>query len=123
MNVPAFFRGGVVAGLFIVVSHYVLQWVAAGHQGGEGSIAFGVAYSLGIGMFTAYFYALGRPRWGPGVKSAATAGLVVWFLHDIMPALGLMNTGMAELDFLRLVWSGVEMAIAGMLAGWLYSEQ
>ena len=122
MNVAGILKGGVAAGIFIVASHYLLHSIEAGHEGDEGSIVFWVAYSLGIGILTAYFYAVARPRWGAGLKSAACAGILVWMLHELAPVLKMANMGLAELDVFHLVWSVVEMPIAGILAGWLYSE-
>lgn len=122
MNTAGIIKGGIAGGLLILVSHYILHSVEAGHEGGEGSIVFWVGYSLAAGILIAYLYAVARPRWGAGIKSAACAGIMVWILHECMPALGLANMGVAHLDLLHLVWSAADNTLAGIVAGKLYSE-
>ena len=124
MNMSGIIKGGLVAGLLINISEFVLNTMVVPVAEGEGgSIAFWVVYAFVLGIMTAYMYAVARPRWGAGPKTAVCAGIMVWFLHTVMPWAGMWNMGMAP-DSLAIgfVWTFVEMALAGYLAGMLYSE-
>ena len=124
MNMSGIIKGGLVAGLLINVSEFVLNMmVIPVPEGAGGSIGFWVVYAFVMGLLTAYLYALIRPRCGAGPKTGACAGLLVWALHTLLPAGGMWNMGMAPDGLpLMLVWTGVELALAGVLAGMLYSE-
>ena len=124
MNVSGIIKGGLVAGLLINVSEFVLNMmVIPVPEGAGGSIGFWVVYAFVMGLLTAYLYALIRPRCGAGPKTGVCAGLLVWALHTLLPAGGMWNMGMAPDGLpLMLVWTGVELALAGVLAGMLYSE-
>lgn len=124
MNMSGVIKGGLVAGLLINVSEYVLNMmVIPVPEGAGGSIGFWVVYAFVMGLLTAYLYALIRPRCGAGPKTGVCAGLLVWALHTLLPAGGMWNMGMAPDGLpLMLVWTGVELALAGVLAGMLYSE-
>ncbi|MDE3261122.1 MAG: hypothetical protein OYL41_03955 [Acidobacteriota bacterium] len=124
MNMSGIIKGGLVAGLLINVSEFVLNMmVIPVPEGAGGSIGFWVVYAFVMGLLTAYLYALIRPRCGAGPKTGVCAGLLVWALHTLLPAGGMWNMGMAPDGLpLMLVWTGVELALAGVLAGMLYSE-
>lgn len=123
MNYAGIIKGGLVAGLLINVSEYVLNMIVVPVPEGEGgSIGFWVVYAFLLGLFVAYMYTLVRPRWGAGAKTGACAGIMVWLLHTLLPTAGAVNMGMVELPGVALVWSLAEMAVAGVIAGSLYSE-
>jgi len=124
MNTSGIIKGGLVAGLLINVSEYVLNMmVIPVPEGAGGSIGFWVVYAFVMGLLTAYLYALIRPRCGAGPKTGVCAGLLVWALHTLLPAGGMWNMGMAPDGLpLMLAWTAAELALAGVLAGMLYSE-
>ncbi len=124
MNMSGVIKGGLVAGLLINVSEYVLNMmVIPVPEGAGGSIGFWVVYAFVMGLLTAYLYALIRPRCGAGPKTGVCAGLLVWALHTLLPAGGMWIMGMAPDGLpLMLAWTAVELALAGVLAGMLYSE-
>lgn len=124
MNMSGIIKGGLVAGLLINVSEFVLNMmVLQVPEEAGGSIGFWVVYAFVLGLFVAYMYALVRPRWGAGPKTGVCAGIMVWLLHTLLPAGGMWNMGMAPDGLgIALAWSFVEMAVAGVLAGRLYSE-
>ncbi len=124
MNMSGVIKGGLVAGLLINVSEFVLNMmVIPVPEGAGGSIGFWVVYAFVMGLLTAYLYALIRPRCGAGPKTGVCAGLLVWALHTLLPAGGMWNMGMAPDGLpLMLAWTAVELALAGVLAGMLYSE-
>lgn len=123
MTFGGIIKGGLLAGLFINVSEFVLNtFVAVPEGGAESSIAVWVVYAFVLGILTAYLYAVARPRWGAGPKSAASAGIFVWLLHALLPTVGAVNMGAIAFPTLPIVWTFVEMVIAGLIAGSLHTE-
>ena len=78
MTFGGIIKGGLLAGLLINVSEFVLNsFVVVPEGGAESSIAFWVVYAFVLGILVAYMYAVARPRWGAGPKSAVCAGIFV----------------------------------------------
>ena len=89
-----------------------------------GAIGYYVAWGFVQGLITVWLYAAFRPRLGPGPRTAAAAGLVVWGLAYAIPALGNAKTGIMPwgLTWKCLGWSLVEAPVTALLGGWLYRE-
>lgn len=136
MNGKRILLGGLVAGVFVNISEAVLNagilmddyeamseslglteasWAMAGYI--FGALVFGFAI--------AWLYAAIRPRFGPGPATAVLAGIVVWVIGSGVPSIWLMAMGLtfgAGATLLAVVWTFVEMVIAGLIAGWFYRE-
>jgi len=128
--------GGLVAGLIINVSEYILNEPVLGARmvaalaahnlppvGGK-AIAVFVILGFVLGLVLVWLYAAIRPRFGAGPKTAAIAGAVVWFLDYfcgsvVLGALGLFPT---QLIVIALVWGLIELIVAALVGGRLYSE-
>jgi hypothetical protein len=128
--------GGLVSGLIINVSEYILNEPVLGARmaamltahnlpliGGK-AIAVFVILGFVLGLVLVWLYAAIRPRFGAGPKTAAIAGAVVWFLDYfcgsvVLGALGLFPT---QLIFIALVWGLIELIVAALVGGRLYSE-
>ena len=124
MTFGGIIKGGLLAGLFINVSEFVLNtFVVPVPEEMAGSIAVWVGYAFVLGILTAYLYAVARPRWGAGPKSAASAGIFIWVLHALLPTTGAVNMGAIDsFPTLQIGWTLVEMMIAGLIAGSVHSE-
>ena len=123
MNASGIIKGGLVAGLLINVSEFVLNTlVVPVPEGGGGSLVFWVVYAFLLGFLVAYVSALSRGRWGAGARAGICAGILVWLLHSLLPAAGMANLGLMDLSLVGLVWTLVEMSLAGVLAALLYRE-
>ncbi len=124
INLSGVIKGGLLAGLLINVSEYVLNMyvVPIGGEDAGGSIAVWVVYAFVLGLLIAWTYASIHPRFGTGPKTAACAGVTVWILHTLLPAVGVANMGLMEFNVLALAWTLVEMGLAGMVAGRFYGE-
>ena len=104
-----------MAGLLINVSEYILNVMVL--QVPSESTVFWVVFRFALGFFVAYIYALLLQRdWNSGPKTAACAGIIVWFA-----AAGL-NHVVVGFSVVASVWILVEMNVAGLLAGRLYRE-
>jgi hypothetical protein len=137
MNGKRIVMGGVLAGVFLNVSEGILnagilmddyQALMEAHQLREASWAMGgyIAGAFVLGLVIAWLYAAIRPRFGPGWKTGVFAGMAVFIASYLIPgmwfaAMGLGLSGGQTL--LALVWGVVEMALAGVIAGWAYREE
>ena len=121
MTLGGILKGGLWASLPIYVTEFVRNSFVA-EPGPEGSMAFWVAYAIVLGILVAYLYAVARPRWGAGPKSAVRAGILVWVLHALLPTAGAVNLGLIEFPAVGMVGSLVEFALAGLIAGKLHTE-
>ena len=83
-----------------------------------------VVVALLMGIVVAWTYALMRPRYGAGVKTAVFAAAQLWCVITLM--FGAMTlTGLFTWSYFALgsVIAAVELLIATNVAGYLYSEE
>lgn len=129
--------GGLLAGLVINVGEFILnepilgeQWQAAMESlnrepmGGQ-AIAVFVVLAFLVGIACVYTYAAIRPRFGAGAKTAVCAGLLVWALAYLYPAIGAVPTDIFPTSLLAIgtLWGLFEIPIATVAGAWLYREE
>ena len=136
INISKVILGGLVAGVVINISEYILnvpvfgaemEAIMAQHNippMGGGVIGLFMLLGFVLGIALVWLYAAIRPRLGPGPKTAAVAGVVVWVLAYLYSgaafcALGLITN---RLFIIGLIWGLVELIVAGIAGAWLYSE-
>jgi hypothetical protein len=136
INVGRVVLGGLLAGLVIDASEYLLNGVALSERMNAalqrlnlpavGGTAIGVFVVLGflLGIATIWFYAAIRPRFGAGVRTALCAGSAVWFFAHfyrgiIMGALGFLPVSLITF---AVIWQLLELLVAAVAGGWLYQE-
>jgi hypothetical protein len=108
------------------------QWKAAlegfGRHAPLVTAQFAVSYivlTLVVGIFALWLYAAIRPRYGAGPKTAACAGVAVWLIGCMLPAI---VWGVLLLPFpaLLLVTDSATHLVAAVLAtlvgAWPYKE-
>ena len=133
------FLGGLLAGVVINIGEYLFHAVLFKDEVAEMMRAIGkdpaaimsgnaiviwniLGFLTGIGAV--WGYAAIRPRFGAGAKTAAIAGVAVWYFSRFLGAIGEMNMGMASQKMIMtgLVWGLVEMIIATIAGAWAYKE-
>ena len=128
--------GGLVAGLIINISEYILNEPVLGSDMaaaitahnlpliGGSAIAVFVILGFVVGLALLWLYAAIRPRFGAGPKTAAIAAMVVWFLDYFCGAVGFGVLGLfsTRLIVIALVWGLVELVVAALVGARLYSE-
>jgi hypothetical protein len=128
--------GGLVAGLLINVSEFVLNAVVLAEDMNaamaalnrppidNGMIVWFVLLAFGIGIMAVWVYAAVRPRFGPGVQTAICASLVVWGLAYLYPNVTIIVLGLfpTRLMIIATVWGLVEVLAAGVAGAWIYTE-
>jgi hypothetical protein len=136
INLRRVVLGGLLAGLVINASEYILNAVVLGEDMNAamrrlnlspvGGGAIGVFFVLGfaLGIAAIWFYAAIRPRFGAGVRTALCAGSAVWFFAYLYPSIGMGVLGFfpAGLITLAVVWGLVELFVAAVAGAWLYQE-
>ena len=136
INFARVIPAGLVAGVILNIGEYLLNEVIYVKQMEEtlrrlnvprpGAsfiiTAVGITFLLGIVMV--WLYAMIRPRFGPGPKTAIIAAFVIWFCVYFYSGIlyatlfGLPTT----LLFIGFVWGIVEYVLAALAGAWLYRE-
>jgi hypothetical protein len=85
---------------------------------------FFLALGLVLSIFTIWFYAAIRPRYGPGPRTAAIVGFAVWLSVSLMPTLawGWQLQFPARMVALDAVAALVAIVVATLAGAWLYKE-
>lgn len=128
--------GGLLAGLVLNVFDFVVngwlladQWNAAmtalgkGEMGGA-MIAWFVTFDFLLGIAAVWLYAAIRPRFGAGPKTAAWAGVFVWFLVGFLQALWQVPMGLfpSNLTLITTAAALVFCPVAVVVGAWAYQE-
>jgi hypothetical protein len=136
INMGRVMVGGLLAGLLINISEFVLNTfvveadMAAALQAlnlppiGPGQIGIFVVLGFALGIATVWLYAAIRPRFGPGVPTACYASLAVWFLAYVYPSMFILvlHVFPTTPTCISLVWGLPEIIIAGIAGAWAYTE-
>jgi hypothetical protein len=137
MNYARIALGGVVAGVVCFIGdgivHGVLLksgWTAIAAnlhlpQGGTGGFEYFSLYDLAKGILSVLLYAMIRPRFGKGPRTAVIAGLLTWALALPVPLFGMLPIHFFGRKF-ALLWSiyGAFPIVIGAVAGcFFYREE
>jgi len=128
--------GGLLAGLVLNIGEFLLNEVVFKAQmeemfrklgvtpPGGSFIAIAVIMTFLLGILIVCLYAMIRPRYGPGPKTAICAASVVWFcVYVYCNVLNAALFGIStSLLVLSMVWGLVEYALAAIAGAWLYKE-
>ncbi len=130
--------GGLLAGVVIFVLEvgfdlvFGAQWAAALQTMGRpnqepissaGSIlAFVLTFGVGIAVVS--LYAVARPRFGPGPKTATIVGLGYWVIGYLLPSIawGMVVGFPTRLVMITLAWALPEIIVATLAGAWIYKE-
>jgi hypothetical protein len=135
INVARVILGGLVAGLIINISEYVLNIYVVAEESnaiiermglppiGMHQIAWFLILTFVLGIVIVFLYAGLRPRFGAGAKTAVIAGVAVW-LVTMMAGVADVIIGIMPPNLLVLAgaWSLVETVVAAVVGAWLYQE-
>lgn len=136
INIARVLIGGIVAGLIIICSEYLLNAVVLADQWAEwrarhlietpsmAQFAGGAVITLSYGVVLIWIYAAMRPRFGPGPGTAVIAGLTFWFIAYGLFLLSLLANGAVTFSIAAtsILWGLVEAPLAALVGAWLYRE-
>jgi hypothetical protein len=129
--------GGLVAGLIINLGEFLLNEIFFVRQmeemlrllntprPGFKFIATATLLTFVLGIIMVLTYAMIRPRFGPGPKTAILAALIAWFCIYIYA--GMLNSALfgvpPALLAMGITWGAAEYIVAGLAGAWLYKEK
>jgi hypothetical protein len=136
INMRRVVLGGLAAGLLINISEFVLNAIVLADDMTAAMAALNrppvdnsmilwfVVLAFGIGLMTVWVYAAVRPRFGPGVRTAICASLLIWGLAFLYPNLFIVIMGLfpTKLMMIATVWGLAELLVAGVAGAWIYTE-
>jgi hypothetical protein len=127
--------GGILAGIVINFSEYLMHDVVLKPQFEEGMKAIGKPFPTGgsvivtwtlwgfaTGIAAVWLYAAIRPRYGAGAATAARAGVAVWFFTWLLSMVAMQNMGVFPIAPVPFVWTLLECIVATVAGAWLYKE-
>jgi hypothetical protein len=138
INMGRVFLGGLLAGVIINISEFLLHAVVLKRDLEEamramnrpatmtgGQMAVWIILSFAIGIAVVWLYAAIRPRYGPGPGTAAKAGLAAWFFGSLVAAVVQANLGLfgGNLIVVPVIWTLVEAVVATVAGAWVYKEE
>jgi len=136
INLGRVILGGLVAGVLINISEFVLNTIVLKSEMEAGMKALGktvpqsggtiVVWTIlgfAMGIASVWLYAAIRPRYGAGAGTAARAGVVVWFFGSLLCTVIMVNLGLFPFNVLPVVWELVQAIIATIVGAWLYKEE
>jgi hypothetical protein len=136
INVVRVILGGLLAGLLINVSEFILNTyvIAAPMEAAMKAmnlppvdgpvIACFVGLGFLLGILAVWVYAAIRPRFGPGVVTATYAALAVFLLAYVYPTgfMMVLHVFPRKAMAIGLVWGLPEILIATIAGAWAYTE-
>lgn len=136
VNIGRVVSGGLVAGLIMNVSEYVLNEIVLAEDMASSFAAMNLASPSGstIGLFiamtfalaiaTIWLYAMLRSHSGPGMSTAICTALLVWFFYGFMCNTFFWALGMASggVTITVLVWMLVEILVGTLAGAYLYQD-
>lgn len=127
--------GGLVAGLILnagdwlahstVAAPFEERTRALGLSVSSAAITSFIVFDFVIGIIAVWLYAAIRPRYGPGVKTAAIAGFVTWVLMALIGWAYPLGMGLLTMSgyFMLVAWALVQFLVAAVVGAWLYKEE
>ena len=139
INTSKVITGGLVAGLVMNVSGFLVQGMLLGKrmeaemlavapslQGkgmGGGAMAGRVLTQFAVGILLAWLYAAMRPRFGPGMRTAVMAAIPVWVCGFLFYLDWLYMEMMTPATYVIVsVVMAITLVIAAAIAGAMYKE-
>ncbi len=136
INMGRVLLGGLLAGLIINISEFILNGVVFADEMNAAMAALNkppiansmivwfVVLGFGLGFMTVWLYAAIRPRFGAGPSTALCAALTIWGLAYLYPNIfiTIMDLFPAKLMVIGTVWGLVEVIAAGVAGAWVYTE-
>ena len=140
INTSRVLAGGLVAGIVMNVSGFLVQGMLLGKRMEDEMVAVAptlkgkgmdastmtcrVLTQFVIGILLVWLYAAMRPRFGPGPKTAMLSAFVIWLCGFLFYLdwlyLGMMSVGLYATVSIAMI---ITLAIAAWIGGMMYREE
>ena len=125
--------GGLLAGFVINAGELTLHrvilhkgWTAAFAALGKRPTGWAmmIPFNFLVGVFVVWLYARLRPRYGPGPRTAARAGLAIWMVFWVIPIMAWVPLELFpnQLLFLTIAGGAINANLAALLGAWAYKR-
>jgi hypothetical protein len=127
--------GGLLAGLVVNISEYVTNgvvlaadWAAASSALGRpmpaSAIPIFIVWGFLVGIAAIWLYAVARPRFGPGAKTAVLTGFAFWVIGYVFPNVvtAALQTYPSRLLVITTLVGLVEIILGSLAGAWVYQE-
>lgn len=137
INMGRVILGGLLAGLVINISEFLLNTLVLAKPWAEamkalnrempmdsGAMTFFTLLGFALGLIATWLYAAIRPRYGAGPMTAICAGLTVWALASLYASAAMMPMHLFPQRLLMygVLWQLFELPIATLAGAWIYRE-
>ena len=136
INVGRVLLGGLLAGVVLNIGETLFNVVLFADQmkaffdslrlpePGNNFIIVAVVMTFALGIVIVWLYAMIRPRYGPGPKTAVCAALIVWFVGCVYCGIlyAMLLRVPRNLFVIGLAWCLVEYILGAIAGAWLYKE-
>ena len=127
MNIKRILTGGALAGSVIVIGEMVRNATlgsTTSASGGSMPLGVFILRAVSLGIFCVLLYAAVRPRLGAGLRTAITAGILVFLVGTLFPPFGMTMQAFAPARLLleTIIWNAVQLPLATAAGAWLYRE-
>jgi hypothetical protein len=136
INTKSVLLSGLVAGVAIIVSAMAMVPVVGKEMNqvladrglpplSNLAMAYFPMYSLIIGIFLVWLYAVAKTHFGPGKKTALIVSFTVWFLAYFLSNVSKVVYGFMpiRLTVIGTAWGLVELVLAGLIGSHFYREK
>lgn len=115
---------GGVGSLFMEETNRHLEAHNLSMDMGGGTMVLYLLMGFVYGIVAVWFYASIRPRFGPGPKTAAIAGVGIWIIGYLFPLIGYASIGLysAGMVITWIIIGLAEIIVATILGAWIYKE-
>lgn len=128
--------GGLIAGVVQNIGEFIFNGVLYAKQMEEFNrqfnlppatnsfIAKAIVMTFLAAIVAVFTYAAIRPRFGPGVKTAIIAGLIMWFGYYVYAGLLIAWLGLSPMNITLagLIWGAIELPLATAIGAFFYKE-
>lgn len=136
INMKSVLISGSVAGMMIIASAMAMVPVVGNEMDraladrglpplSKPAMAYFALFSLIMGLFLVWLYAVAKTHFGPGKKTALIVSFTVWFLAYFLSNASKVAYGFMpiRLTVIGTAWGLVELLLAGTIGSCLYKEK
>lgn len=135
INAKSVLLSGLAAGMAIMISGMAMVPVVGNEMNqvladrglpplSKPAMAYFALFSLIMGQFLVWLYAVAKTHFGPGKKTALIVSFVVWFLAYFLANASKVAYGFLpiRLTAIGTAWGLAEVALGGLIGSFLYRE-